>query len=243
MEKNEPPWARNIQQIIVLGRGIPSYSKNLGRYAYCIAGKGSDERWYRLYPIPLEDTVRSFQPFDTIKPFVVRRNDDGRPESCRVDPHLIWKAGVLEQAKRAEYINNRVENGSFLHDDSWQTKTLGLIRPSLVGFSVSEQPTIKYYCSYQDCHGHTARFFDVLRIEKKQEKLIAPAQMLNDALSEVDCGTLRFVVGTLRSHQPRWIIVETLICLNGTVESLQSWIISKFSQKLDPKLRLLSSPP
>ena len=227
METTEPAWARNVQPIVVLGRGIPSHSRTLGRWAYCIAGKGLDENWYRLYPIPLEDERRLIESFDIIKPFIIRKNDDGRPESCRIDPHLLWKTGSLKSTERLGYLKQRTEGGSFMHDNSWRTKTLGLIRPSLAKFSIGTCSNIKYYCDYRGCCGHTTTFFDVFQIQDNKKKLIARPESIMKELSEIEEENLRFVVGTLRQHQPCWIIVETLICLNNSVESLQSWLVSK----------------
>lgn len=227
IQTTEPPWAKNVQPIVVLGRGIPAHSRTLGRWAYCIAGKGMDEKWYRLYPFLLVGKSRSFEAFDIIKPFITRKNDDGRPESCRINPHLVWKTGTLQNTERLEYLKQRVEVGSFMHNDSWRTKTLGIIRPSLVKFSIGRDATVNYYCDHQECNGHTTTFFDILQIERNGKRLIAPVEALSNALSEINEEKLRFVVGTLRQHQPCWIIVETLICLNNSIESLQSWLISK----------------
>ena len=63
-----------------------------------------------------------------------------------------------------------------------------------------------------------------------KEMLIARPELLTNLLSEIDGENLRFVVGTLRQHQPRWIIVEVLICLRDSAESLQSWLVSKFPE-------------
>lgn len=230
IETTEPPWAKNIQPIVVLARGIPSHSRTLGRWAYCIAGRGTDEKWYRLYPFPLEEKGRLIESFDIIKPFITRRNDDGRPESCRIDPHLVWKMGTLKTTQRLEYLKQRTEVGPFMHDNSWRTKTLGLIRPSLVKLSIGSNPNIKYHCDYTGCCGHTATFFDVFHIQRNKEMLIARPELLTNLLSEIDGENLRFVVGTLRQHQPRWIIVEVLICLRDSAESLQSWLVSKFPE-------------
>jgi hypothetical protein len=186
-----------------------------------------DEKWYRLYPIPLEDKGRLIESFDIIKPFIIRKNDDGRPESCRIDPHLLWKTGTLKSTERLDYLKQRTEGGSFMHNNSWRTKTLGLIRPSLVKFSIGSYANVKYHCDYQECCGHTTTFFDVLQIQANKKKLIARPESLTTVITEIDEQNLRFVVGTLRQHQPCWIIVETLICLKDSVESLQSWLVSK----------------
>lgn len=114
-----------------------------------------------------------------------------------------------------------------MHDDSWHTKTLGLIRPLLVKFSLGKHATVNYYCNHQGCIGHTSTLFDVLQIERNTETLIAQVEALNDILSEIEEEKLRFVVGTMRQHQKRWIIVETLICLDDSIESLQSLLFSK----------------
>jgi len=210
--------------MFVLARGIPAWSRTLGRWAYCIACVDKDGKWYRLYPVPLENGRKNIAPFDVIKPFVIKRCENGRPESCRIDPWLIWKAGVVQESDRSRILQQITESGSFMHDDSWRRKTLALVAPSLLKISIAQKATISYYCSYPECDGHTGTFFDVFQIDKRKRKLILPAQDLLRRLSGVKEENLRFVVGTMRKHPQRWIVVETLICVKGTVSPLNSWI-------------------
>jgi len=227
----EPLWAKPIEPIIVLARGVPAWSRTLGRWAYCVAGIGKNEQWYRLYPVPLEDGTRSIYPFDVIKPFIIKKRENGRPESCRINPWLIWKVGTVQNSERQHILEKIIEPASFLHNESWRNKTLGLIKPLSLQINIQEQATIRYLCGHSGCAGHTATFFDVLKIDAKGRKLIAPAEELVDILSQLEEEKLWFIDGTVRKHPQRWIVVEVLISLDGTVIALQSWLISKIKRE------------
>jgi len=229
--RNEPMWARWIEPIIVLARGIPARSRTLGRWAYCVAGITKNGQWYRLYPVPLEDGDRSIYPFDVIKPFIVKRHENGRPESCRINSWLIWKVGTIPISERQRILENTIEPGSFLHDDSWHNKTLGLIKPLSLQIHIREKATTKYFCDYPECQGHAATFFDALKIDAKGRKLIAPTEKLVNLLSQLEEEKLWFIVGTMRKHPQRWIVVEVLISPDETVIALQSWLISKIKRE------------
>lgn len=229
--RNEPAWAKRIEPIIVLARGVPARSRTLGRWAYCIAGIGKSGQWYRLYPVPLEDGDRSIYPFDVIKPFIIKRHENGRPESCRINSWLIWKVGTIPHSERKRILEKAIEPGSFLHDESWRNKTLGLIKPLSLQVDISEKATLKYFCDDPECGGHTATFFDVFKIDAKGRKLIAPANELVNLLSPLKEEKFWFIVGTMRKHPQRRIVVEVLINLDETVIALQSWLISKIKRE------------
>lgn len=227
MQNNEPSWAKRVDALIVLARGVPAWSRTLGRWAYCIACLGNDGKWYRLYPVPLENGKRTIYPFDIIKPFIVKKRDNGRPESCRINPWIIWKAGVIQNSERQHILEKIKEPSSFLHDNSWRNKTLGLIQPTSLQFAVGRAAIVNYFCDYPKCEGHSSTFFDAFQIEEHKRKLITSAEELETMLSHLKEDKLWFIVGTVRRHPQRWIIVETLVELGETVTSLQSWLISQ----------------
>lgn len=227
---SEPPWAERIEPIIVLARGVPARSRTLGRWAYCVAGIGKNGQWYRLYPVPLENGSRSIYPFDVIKPFIVKKHENGRPESCRINSWLTWKVGAVPNSERQRILEKTIDPWSFLHDDSWRNKTLGIIKPLSLRIDIREKAIIRYFCGHHGCRGHTATFFDVLKVNAKGRKLIAPTEELVNLLSKLEEEKLWFIVGTLRKHPQRWIVVEVLIGLDGTVIALQSWLISKIKR-------------
>jgi len=229
--ESEPMWAKRIEPIIVLARGVSARSRTLGRWAYCVAGIGKKGQWYRLYPVPIENGNRAIYPFDVIKPFIIKRHENGRPESCRINSWLIWKAGTVPNSERQSFLEKTREPASFLHDDSWRNKTLGLIKPLSMQIDIREKPIIKYFCNYPECNGHTATFFDVLKIDAKGRRLIAPAEQLVNLLSQLDEEKLWFIVGTIRKHPQSWIVVEVLIDLDEIVLALQSWLISKIKRR------------
>lgn len=229
--ESEPVWAKCIEPIIVLARGVPAWSRNLGRWAYCVAGIGKKWQWYRLYPVSLKNGNRSIYPFDVIKPFIIKKHENGRPESCRINSWLIWKVGTVPNSDRQSLLEKTREPASFLHDSSWRNKTLGLIKPLSPQIDIREKAIIKYFCNYPECNGHTATFFDVLKTDAKGRRLIAPAEQLINLLSQLNEEKLWFVVGTVRKHPQRWIVIEVLINLDENVLALQPWLISKIKRR------------
>lgn len=225
-QSDEPVWAKRIDPIVVLGRGIPAWSRTLGRMAYCVAGIEREGEWCRLYPVPLENGKRLLNAFDIIKPFIIKRHENGRPESCRVNSWLIWKGGTIPTFERQKILHRTLESGAFLHDDSWRNKTLGLIKPAFWEFHIGKKATLRYFCDFPECEGHIATFFDVLEVTAKQRKLIKPANELLDLLSQLENEKIWFVVGTIRQHPQRWIVVESIVELDKTVIPLQSWLTS-----------------
>lgn len=229
--RNEPAWAEHIEPIIVLGRGVPSWSRNQGRWAYCIAGIGDYGQWFRLYPLPIEGGNRLFEPFDIVKPFIIKKHENGRPESCRIDAGLVWKAGTVPDSQRLGILERILGKGTFMHDSSWRKRSLGCIKPLSLQISIEESPTLKFKCGHKGCGGHTTTFFDVLRIEAGKRRLVAPAEEIENLLSKQDEDKLWFVVGTERQHPHIWIVVEILINIDQKVTGLQSWLTSNIRRE------------
>jgi len=229
--RDEPSWAKKIEPIIVLGRGVPAKSRILGRWAYCIAGIGNDGRWVRLYPLPIENGNRPLNPFDVIKPFIIKRHEDGRPESCRIDSNLVLKVGMIPDSERHIILERVLEPSFFMHDNSWRNKSLGLIKPLFLQINIHESPTLRYTCDYENCSGHTATFFDVIRIEARRRKLLASPEELENLLSQQDEEKLWFIVGTERQHPQIWMVVEVLISVHQTITGLQCWLVSQIKKE------------
>lgn len=203
------------EPIVVLGKGVPAYSTTYGCLTCCIAGVSEHSGWLRLYPLFLESVLSSIKPiekFDVIRVvFRHKRPEPTRPESRKIFPEFVEKVGhVHDRNARIDILRLYTEPGVFLHDDSWRgRKTLGIIKPMNVRFWLTKEniPMVKFRCGNL-CRGHTCEigeymeFNDVGRVKHQRDVELAKQ------LSTLKNKDLRFVMGTIRRHPSRWLLIS-----------------------------------
>ena len=206
-------WSKPI---IVLGKGVPAYSNTYGCLTCCVAGVTEQNRWLRLYPLFVEPVLSSIKPvkkFDIIRVVFRRRNPEpNRPESRKIFPEFVEKFGhIKDENVRFKLLQRFTEPGLFLHDNSWHgKKTLGMIKPLKKRLWITNEniPMAKFTCG-PSCKGHTCeigeymKFNHVGRVIYQNKKAELTRQLLTLKNKE-----LRFVMGTIRRHPNRWLLIS-----------------------------------
>jgi len=203
------------EPIIVLGKGVPAYSNTYGCLTCCIAGVSEDNGWIRLYPVFLEPVLSSIKPieiFDVIRVVLrYKRPEPTRPESRKIFPEFIEKVEHVPDKKTREDILCRyTEPGDFLHDNSWQgKKTLGMIKPLSARFWLTKEniPMVRFKCGHS-CRGHSCEIGEYMKFNDVGRVLHRRDAELEDQLSTLKNKELRFVMGTIRRHPSRWLLIS-----------------------------------
>jgi hypothetical protein len=201
-------------RIVVLGKGVPAYSTTYGCLTCCIAGVCGDG-WIRLYPLFLEPVLSSIKPiekFDVIRTvFRDKRPEPTRPESRKILPEFVEKIDhVRDQKDRIEILRQYTEPGVFLHDDSWRgRKTLGMINPLNARFWITNEniPMVKFQCGHS-CGGHKCEIGEYMKFNNVGRVLHQGDAELKKQISSLKKKELRFVMGTIRRHPNRWLLIS-----------------------------------
>lgn len=202
------------ESITVLGKGVPAYSRTYGCLTCCVAGISERSGWVRLYPLFLEpvlSTIKPVEKFDVIRVvFRDRRPEPNRPESRKILPEFVQKVGHEDdETVRADVLRRYTEPGDFLHDDSWRgRKTLGMIKPVNVCFSLTQQniPMVRFKCG-NSCTGHICQVGECMKFNSVGRILPQNDSDLAKQLSTFKKKDLRFVMGTIRRHPNRWLLI------------------------------------
>ena len=209
---NSQKWS---EPIIVLGKGVPAYSKTYGCLTCCVAGLGKRSGWLRLYPLFLEPVLSSIKPiekFDVIRVvFRHRRPEPIRPESRKIFPEFVEKVGHTRDKKvRIDILRRYTEPGVFLHDDSWRgRKTLGMIKPVNTRFWLTKEniPMVKFRCGHS-CGGHICQTGEYMKFNNVGRVVYKRDVQLAKQLSTLKNKESRFVMGTIRRHPSRWLLIS-----------------------------------
>jgi len=204
----EPKWSESI---VVLGRGVPNWSRRYRRLIYCIAGIGEVSGWLRLYPAPFEPR-ELIEKFDIIQ-VVIRKSkpEKHRPESRKIYIEPIRKVDRIEEEEVCKkFLQDRAESGNFLHDESWRVKSLGMIKPIRPEFWITKGRKLKvrYKCDTPSCGGHINEVTEFTAVNRVGRKRLPPLLELKDKIRQLEGRDLYFVMGTVSGHPHRWILVE-----------------------------------
>lgn len=199
----------------MLGKGVPAYSNTYGCLTYCIAGVGERSGWLRLYPAfwePVLSSIKFVEKFDVIRTVFRKKNPEpNRPESRKIYPEFIKKVGHIEDNNvRVEILRRYTESEFFLHDNSWRgRKTLGMIRPLSTRFWVTKEsiPMVRFQCS-SSCRGHTCQIGELMKFDSVGRICSQNRNELSKRLLYLKNKELRFVMGTIRRHPSRWLVIS-----------------------------------
>ena len=203
------------EPIIVLAKGVPAYSRTYGCLVCCTAGVSERSGWLRLYPLFLEpvlSTIKPIKKFDVIRvQYRDKRPESNRPESRKISPESVEKVGHVDDVNtRIDILRRYTESGEFLHDDSWRgRKTLGMIKPMNACFSITQEniPMVKFKCRHS-CGGHICQVGEYMKFNMVGRVLLQSDAELAKRLSTLKNGELRFVMGTIRRHPSRWLLIS-----------------------------------
>lgn len=232
--RNELNWS---EQIVVIGRGVEQWSRKYGTLTHCIAGIGASGKWIRLFPLP----QTKIELFDVIQAAIVDEQPESfRPESRKVHfRNPIKKVSQIKATRdKLKILQDHLDSGDFLHDDSWNgKKTLGLIQPVYPEFKVDrnrKKIIAKYKCDAQGCLGHLQEVFGIYNVDRVgRRRLCAKLDEIKSKIVQLyrerllDRNILWFVMGTVKFHPSRWIIVEILVEKDGSIESLRTLLRGK----------------
>lgn len=209
------------EDIVVVGRGVPSHSKKFRCLAYCIAGLENNSSWVRLYPIRSTRYSSRLNKSDIIRVRISDEHSDFRSESKKPDlsapPNII---GVVPKEDHLQLLNDNLDSGTFLHDDSWKgRKTLGLIKPIYPEFKIDKNRIlVKYKCDHKRCKGHLTEVHHYTMEEYElEDRIFSDRNGLEKSLIELNRQILLhrkqlwFVMGTILNHPRVWIIIEVYI--------------------------------
>ena len=214
---------------MVLGRGIENWSRQYRSRTHCLVGIGKSSGLVRLYPVFHDDQA---DIFDVIQVIIQDEHPEThRPESRKVYPHAI-QVVAREEGKDKQYniLKSLCQPGDFLHGEGWRNKTLGVIQPYAPHFWVTEDNRLKvhYYClchSWQGkphqlcmtwepngwgsfvCDGHADEVRQLTKVDRVGRYLRPRREELEQFIEDLRGKELYFVMGTLRNHPHRWILV------------------------------------
>jgi hypothetical protein len=154
-----------------------------------------------------------------------------RPESRKIYPHAIRVLNHKDEKEEQHSILKPLsEPGDFLHGEGWRNKTLGIIQPYAPHFWITNDNKVKvhYYCLCHSCHGnpsrllltwgsnkhelfvcdgHTDEVLQLVKIDRVGRYLRLKREELEQFVKDLRGKELCFVMGTVRNHPHRWILV------------------------------------
>jgi len=226
LDSDLPEWSESL---IVLGRGIESWSRRYRARTHCVVAIGKISGLVRLYPVLRDDQA---DIFDVIQ--VVVRDEHPeihRPESRKIYPHAIQVvAHEDEKEEQHNILKSLSEPGDFLHGEEWRNKTLGVIQPYAPHFWITKDNKVRvhYRCLCHSCHGnpsqllmtwrpnkqeffvcdgHTNEVLQLIKVDRVGRYLRSKRVELEQFVEDLRGKELYFVMGTLRNHPHRWILV------------------------------------
>lgn len=225
-DSNSPEWSESL---IVLGRGIESWSRRYKARTHCIVAIGKISGFVRLYPVLRDDRA---DIFDVIR-VVVRDGhpESHRPESRKIYPHAIQVVAYKdEKEEQHNILKSLSEPGDFLHGEGWRNRTLGVIQPYTPHFWITKDNKVRvhYRCLCHSCHGspsqlllswssnkqeffvcdgHTNEVLQLIKVDRVGRYLRPKRVELEQFVEDLRGKELYFVMGTLRNHPHRWILV------------------------------------
>lgn len=208
LPESSEKWSENI---VVLGKGVPSWSRKYKQVIYCIAGMGEVSGWLRLYPVSSE-IEKPIEKFDIIQ--VVIRKDHPeryRPESRKIFLEDIKKVGhIKKESARKKFLQQYMESGQFLHNQSWRHRSLGIIQPISPYFWITKENKlrVRYRCNAPRCNGHTNDVTEFTTVDRVGRRRLIPQKILEEKLHQLEGQELYFVMGTVSYHPHRWILIE-----------------------------------
>lgn len=221
------------EKIIVLGIGVPAYSRKYGCLTHCVAGVGEKGNWLRLYPFFAEQVISGIQQvkkFDVIR--VVYRDtrpEAIRPESRKIYPEDVEKVNhISDEKNRLDILNKYTEKGNFLHDNSWKgNKTLGMIQPISYSFFITRGvPKVRFRCSDR-CSGHTCDLGELKNFDSVGRPVFQKTADLEHKLNLFKNKQLRFVMGTDSRHPKCWLLISIHVIKEELIKKNRRSIVRK----------------
>lgn len=128
------------ENVLVLVKATPVYSKEYKKYLICTAGVTEDGEWRRFYPMP-RDVIfgKKIKLWDTIKLKVTEPIRDPRPESRRVKASSIKNMGcsIRERGEKRKFLKEHTDRS--LDVPNKEGRTMALIKPLIVDFEIEKR--------------------------------------------------------------------------------------------------------
>lgn len=194
--------------MIVLGRGIDTWSQRYRTRTHCIIGIGEVSGLLRLYPLFAHEDV---QKFDVVQAAI----QDEQPERHRTESRKIYPNSTRviahkgERAEQRNIIKSLCGSDEFLHGEGWRSRTVGVIKPLSPHFWITKKGKImvRYRCGIPDCKGHLNEVLEVMRVDKLGRRWRPKVKEVEKLITKLKNKRLYFVLGTHRNYPHRWILV------------------------------------
>lgn len=207
LDSAAPEW---FESLIVLGRGIDTWSRRYRTRTHCIVGIGEVSGLLRLYPLFAHERA---ERFDVVQAAIRDEHPEShRPESRKVYPNSIKVTDHKgDKQEQHNILKSLCETGDFLHGEGWRSKTIVVIRPIRPHFWITKtrKLMVRYWCETRDCKGHLNEVLEVVKVDKVGRRWRPKVEELEKYVETLQRKRLYFVIGTHRNHPHRWILVAT----------------------------------
>lgn len=205
LQPDSPEWSESL---IVLGRGINSWSQRYKTRTHCIVGIGKANGLLRLYPLFAYEDAKKF---DVVQVAIRDEHPERhRPESRKIYPNSV---SVIDHEgdKREQYkiLKSLCQAGEFLHGEAWRNQTIGVIRPVKPHFWITKTRKfmVRYRCNAPDCKGHLNEVLEVVKVDKVGRRWRPKVKELEKFITRLEKRKLYFVMGTHRNYPHRWMLI------------------------------------
>ncbi len=204
LDSDSPEWSESL---IVLGRGIDTWSRRYRTRAHCIICTGEVSGLLRLYPLFAHERA---EKFDVVH--VVIRDEHPerhRPESRKIYPNSTRVTGQKgDETEKQNILKSLCEPGEVLHGEGWKRKTIQVIEPINPHLWTTKalKLMVRYKCSIPNCKGHLNEVLEVVKVDKVGRRWRREEE-IDSYISKVKWTKVYFVMGTHRNHPHRWILV------------------------------------
>lgn len=185
-----PKWS---QRIIILGKGVPGWSKKYKRLIKCMAGVGEGSGLLRLFPF--FHNQEDIDIFDVIQ-VAFRKKKTSRKDSCKILPNTYRVVDRLPKKDRKELIESLV-SPSHLHKGTWLERSLTVVKPENIKVVGTK---VHFECGYNGCSAHIMELFPQYIYDS-----VGRRRWLNKDQFGNEC---YFLLGTVKKHPSKWIIVS-----------------------------------
>ncbi|MBM3142894.1 MAG: hypothetical protein FJ005_07600 [Chloroflexi bacterium] len=205
LDSDSPEWSESL---IVLGRGVDTWSQRYRTRTHCIVGIGEVSGLLRLYPLFTHERA---EKFDLVHAVIQDENPEAhRPESRKIYPNSIRVIGQ-EDSKPAQrhIIKSLCDTGECLHAEGWRSQTIVIIRSVKPHFWITKRRKlmVRCKCGMLDCKGHVNEVLGVIKVDKVGRRWRPKSVWLEKYIKTLLRKELYFVMGTHRNHPHRWVLI------------------------------------
>ena len=205
LDSDSPEWSESL---IVLGRGIDTWSRRYRTQTHCIVGVTEVNSLLRLYPLLAHERA---EKFDIVQAAIRDEHPEShRPESRKIYPNSIGIIGH-EDSKLVQHsiVKSLCETGECLHAEGWRGKTIVVIRPVKPHFWITKRRKlmVRYRCRKRNCKGHTNAVLEVAKTDIVGRRRQPKVENLEKLIRKFERKTPYFIMGTHRNFPYRWILI------------------------------------